>query len=90
MNATELATKQDIEELKTLVRKLVESTTNEAQPDNRLLDNKQVRAYLGNISEGTLKMLRDTGELTASKIGGKYFYEMKDITAMVRRNKGRS
>lgn len=89
MNTNEIATKQDIEEVKDLMRKLIQSTTEDKEP-NRIMDGNQTRAYLGGISEGKLKMLRDTGELTPSKIGGTYYYELKDIMSMIKRNKGRS
>ncbi len=89
MNTNEIATKQDIEELKELMRRLITSSIGSKEP-NRIMDSNQTRAYLGGISEGKLKMLRDKRELNPTKIGGMYYYELKDITAMIERNKGRN
>lgn len=88
MNANEIATKADIEEIKDLMRKMMKSTEEFNEP-NRIMDGNQVKEFLG-ISEGTLKMLCDTKELIRSKVYGKYYYEMKDIMDMIRRNKVRN
>ena len=88
MNTTEIATKQDIEEVKELILNLSKSSAGEINP-SRIMTGAEVKKYLG-ISEGTLKALRDAGELPASKILGQYLYEYKDVMLMIKRNKGRN
>jgi|HubBroStandDraft_2_1064218.scaffolds.fasta_scaffold53169_2 hypothetical protein len=46
------------------------------------LRGKEVKRLLG-ISEGSLQHLRVTGQLTASRIGGIYYYRYADIEKMM-------
>lgn len=40
-----------------------------------------------NISQSTLKHLRDNGTLAFSKIGGIYYYRFEDITSLLEKDK---
>lgn len=50
------------------------------------LSAREAKAYL-DCSDDFLQKLRDEAQLSFSKIGGKYFYELKSIERLLIKNK---
>ena len=85
MNIDEIATKKDIAILLEKVDRLEREIKN-IEASKPFYTGKEVKELLG-ISEGTLQSLRIKRELTASKIGGKYYYMREDINNMFVKNR---
>lgn len=78
------ATVADLQQLKLeLFREIKKlSSVQPALPQRPWLKSHEVRRLL-KISHGTLQHLRDSGKLKFSKVGGIFFYEVRDIEEMI-------
>jgi hypothetical protein len=78
MDINNIATKGDIEVLKTELSEIKSLLKN--QPAQRsVLRSADVRKLL-NISDGTLQRLRISGELPGRKVNGTWFYNSKNVS----------
>lgn len=85
--AVEIITKEDLQHFKKeLVAEIKEVLKEQPNSTKKYLQSPEVRKLLG-ISAGTLQHLRVTGQLPFTKVGGKIFYEIKDIDGMMEENK---
>lgn len=83
----QILTKDDLQQFKTEL--FVELKTLIAESPNqpkKWLKSYEVRELLG-ISPGTLQNMRQTGTLTASKIGGLMFFNYDDIVKLMEKQK---
>lgn len=87
MAAIDLMTKEDLKvfkaEMLEEIRQLLKPTM---EQQKKWLKSYEVRKILG-ISPGTLQNLRVNGTLNYTKIGGILFYEAKDISELLEKNK---
>jgi hypothetical protein len=85
--ATEIITKEDLNEFRTLlledIKQLLGGTSVQENP--KWLKSYQVKNLL-RISPGTLQNLRVNGTLRYTKIGGILYYKQEDITAILEGN----
>ncbi|WAC12432.1 helix-turn-helix domain-containing protein [Dyadobacter pollutisoli] len=82
----EMITKQDLQHLKTEIIAELQSILSQQKPSEATwLRSAQVRKMLS-ISAGTLQNLRIQGHLRFTKIGGCFFYNQRDIAAMLNQN----
>ncbi|MBL7724830.1 MAG: helix-turn-helix domain-containing protein [Chitinophagaceae bacterium] len=79
------ATVADLQQLKLeLLREIKKLSANQPTlPQRPWLKSHEVRKLL-KISHGTLQHLRDSGQLKFSKVGGIFFYEVRDIEEMLK------
>lgn len=84
MNIEDIATKADINELKTILLRVLEKQQENKQA-KEWLRSKEVRTLL-NISNGTLQNLRVKGLLHASKVQGVHYYRLSEIEALLQSN----
>lgn len=81
MNAHEIATKADIENLLEEIKNL-HKLFSIADNQRKFLRSADVRKLL-NISDGTLQRLRVTNSLPAQKVNGTWFYKYEDVVKML-------
>jgi hypothetical protein len=81
MNANEIATKADIENLLFEIKNL-QKLLSASNPERKILRSLDVRKLL-HISDGTLQRLRITGSLPAQKVNGTWFYKYEDVIKML-------
>jgi len=74
-----IVTKEDLQQLKTLLEK-------ENRSQKEWLRSSEVRTLL-NISAGTLQTLRINGSLSYTKVGGTLYYSYKDIQKLLSSDK---
>lgn len=86
MAKIEIVTKDDLEALKVELIKEFKVLFGAKSSDTKWLRSNEVANLLG-ISTGTLKNLRDTGQIPFSKLGGTLFYSMDDINQIILANK---
>lgn len=83
----QILTKDDLQQFKTELfnelKKLISESPNQPK---KWLKSYEVRDLLG-ISPGTLQNMRQTGTLTASKIGGLMFFNYDDIVKLMESQK---
>ncbi len=80
MNFEDLATKQDLQELKTiLLQALDKQRSNEKKEWLRTKDVKKIL----HLSDGSLANLRVKKLLNPSKIEGVYYYKLSEIEALL-------
>lgn len=74
----------DLQQLRTdLLREIRKIVVNQPAPLHKpWLKSHEVRRLL-KISSGTLQHLRDSGQLKYSKVGGIFFYDLKDVEVMI-------
>jgi hypothetical protein len=82
----EIITKDDLQHFKKELVAEIKQVLVSKHESTQYLQSKQVRAMLG-ISPGTLQQLRISRQLPFTKIGGKVFYELRDIQQMIEQNK---
>lgn len=82
----EMITREDLQNLKNEIIAELKSILSQDKPsDSTWLRSAQVRKMLS-ISPGTLQNLRIQGHLRFTKIGGCFFYNQRDIAAMLNPN----
>jgi hypothetical protein len=81
----EIATKQDLEEIKSLLMSLIPQSKS-TQEGKKWIRGSEVQEYLG-ISNTKLHELRQSGKLTFSKYGNIYYYDINSVLAEIERNK---
>lgn len=73
----DIVTKEDLEnfkkELLTEIGKLVNP-----EPNKKWITSKELREILS-ISASSLQNLRNSGEIRATKVGGKFYYRLSEI-----------
>jgi hypothetical protein len=80
----EILTRQDLEIFrKELLSDITEIIKGKTTEEKEYLRSKEVRKILGGISSGTLANLRVKGLLKPTKIEGVYYYNVKDVKAML-------
>jgi hypothetical protein len=85
--ATEVITREDLNEFRTLLLSdLNEMLNAKQQLQKQWLKSNEVRKLL-NISPGTLQNLRVNGTLTYTKIGGIIYYSNTDLDKLLNSNK---
>lgn len=84
MNIEDLATKHDLEMLKSVLLQAMKEaiSTTGAGLEKEYLRTKEVRQILG-VSNGTLSNLRVKGLLKPSKIDGIYYYRLSEIKTLL-------
>lgn len=82
MNAYEIATKADIENLLCEIKTLQELLSSTSPNQRKFLRSADVRKLL-NISDGTLQRLRISNSLPAQKVNGTWFYKYEDVVKMI-------
>jgi len=86
MAKIEIVTKDDLEALKVELIKEFKVLFGAKSSDIKWLRSSEVLELL-NISSGTLKSLRESGEITFSKLGGSLYYNYNDLVAVLEANK---
>jgi hypothetical protein len=81
----EIATKQDLEEIKSLLMSLIPQSKS-SDEGRKWIRGSEVQEYLG-ISNTKLHELRQSGKLTFSKYGNIYYYDINSVLAEIERNK---
>jgi hypothetical protein len=81
MNTNEIATKGDIEILKSELSEIKSLLKNQPS-QKKILRSADVRKLL-NISDGTLQRLRINNTLSYNKINGTHFYKYEDVIKML-------
>lgn len=85
--AFDLATKQDLQDLKQqLLSELKQLLTPAQQKQKKWLKSWEVIEMLG-ISRGTLQNMRINGTLKATPVGGLMFYDYDDIVNLMKGDK---
>lgn len=83
MHIQELATKQDLEALKTdLLKEFAAILSSGEAKTKEWVRSKEVRQLLG-ISTGTLQNLRIKRLLNPNKVEGVYYYRLSEIQALL-------
>lgn len=82
----EVLTKQDLFEFQENLLNAISTMLQEKGTQRKWLKSTDVREML-DISPGTLQNLRVNGTLPFTKIGGTIYYELKDVEAILNRNK---
>lgn len=84
MNIEDLATKQDLETLKSILLNAMSEYMGKqgVSLEKEYLRTKEVRQILG-VSNGTLANLRVKGLLTPNKVDGIYYYKLSEIKALL-------
>ena len=82
----ELVTKKDLQEFKKdLITEISEILSiSKKETEVKWLKSTAIRKIL-NVSHGTLQNLRITGVLHPRKIGGSYYYSLKEVTDLFAR-----
>jgi hypothetical protein len=84
MSAIEIVTKQDLQEFKTgLVEEMERVLQASKEPERRWLKTYDVRKMLGNLSNGTMQTLRNSGVLPYTLLNGLALYEYKDVVKLM-------
>jgi chromosome condensin MukBEF complex kleisin-like MukF subunit len=86
MTNIDILTKDDLHNFKDEILEEIKESFNNNILNKKWLKTSQVKELL-NISSGTLKNLRETGELPYSKLGGTLFYDNDDIMEILDQNK---
>jgi len=86
MAKIDILTKDDLHNFKDEILEEIKESFNNNILNKKWLKTSQVKELL-NISSGTLKNLRETGELPYSKLGGTLFYDHDDIMEILDQNK---
>jgi len=86
MAKIEIVTKDDLEALKVELLKEFKVLVGVESLDIKWLRSSEVLELL-NISSGTLKSLRESGEIPFSKLGGSLYYNYNDLVAVLEANK---
>jgi hypothetical protein len=81
----EIATKQDLEEIKSLLMSLIPHSKS-SDEGRKWIRGSEVQEYLG-ISNTKLHELRQSGKLTFSKYGNIYYYDINSVLAEIERHK---
>lgn len=83
----EMITREDLERFRESLLSELESILQSGQTKEvkKWLKSDEVKQLL-DISTGTLQHLRSSGQLKASKIGGRYYYKDADIQKMLNGN----
>jgi hypothetical protein len=85
--SVEILTKADLHQFKTeLFSELKTLIAESPNQPKKWLKSYEVRELLG-ISPGTLQNMRQTGTLTASKIGGLMFFNYDEIVKLMEQQK---
>ena len=82
----DILTKHDLINFKTELLQEITKHSSDNILNKKWLRSSQVKELL-NISSGTLKNLREKGELPYSKLGGTLFYDHDDIMEILNQNK---
>ena len=86
MAKIEILTKEDLNEFKEEVLGRLDDALNKTNVSREWLRSTEVQEWL-NISSGTLKALREGGEIPFSKLGGSLYYNYNDLVAVLEANK---
>ncbi len=85
--AVEIVTKEDLQSFKSeLLAEFAKLLRVKTEPQKKWLQSPEVQKLLS-ISQGTLQHLRVTRKIPFTKIGGKIFYDIEDITSMIETHK---
>jgi hypothetical protein len=85
--ATEIITKQDLQEFKIQLLQEINKLLSEREvPTSKWIRSSQVRELL-NISPNTLLTLRVKGVISFTELGGILFYKREDIEEILKKNK---
>ena len=88
MSAIDIVTKQDLQEFKSgLVAEMERVLQASKEPERRWLKTYDVRKMLGNLSNGTMQTLRNSGMLPYTPLNGLALYEYKDVVALMEKLK---
>ena len=82
----DILTKHDLINFKNELLQEIKKHSSDNIQNKKWLRSSQVKELL-NISSGTLKNLREKGELPYSKLGGTLFYDHDDIMEILNQNK---
>ncbi len=86
MKIEEIATKADLDNLKSDILEMLRQDFNSRQkPAEIWLRNKQVLEMLG-ISQGALQNLRIKGDMPFTKVGAVLYYKLQDIHNLLNKN----
>ena len=77
------AFKQLMEKLETLTEYVYSRERPTENNDDEWVDSQEMCRFL-KISERTLQRLRTTGKITYSCIGGKYYYQIREIKKLLK------
>jgi len=81
----DLATKNDLEEMKVTLLKAILSNSGAKPEAKKWVKSSEVREILG-CSPGTLQTLRVNGTLAYAKIGGTIYYSIDSVNAVFNNN----
>ena len=89
MDKNHIATKQDIEDIKLLCYKLIESVqkikNDDVRVQSKFVRTKQAKELL-QVSTNKLKTMRERGEIKWSYIGSIYYYDWESISNLLNEN----
>jgi hypothetical protein len=84
MGINEIATKQDIEDLKQLLRNIPSGKpTPPLDPEKTGMTSTEVRKALGGVSHTYLENLRKDGVLLAKKVGSIWIYNYRQVMDLI-------
>lgn len=84
MGAIDIVTKTDLQEFKEgLLAEMQQVLQTVKEPERRWLKTYDVRKMLGNLSNGTMQTLRNSGMLPYTLLNGLALYEYKDVVKLM-------
>lgn len=84
MSAIDIVTKTDLQEFKEgLLAEMQQVLQTVKEPERRWLKTYDVRKMLGNLSNGTMQTLRNSGMLPYTLLNGLALYEYKDVVKLM-------
>jgi hypothetical protein len=88
MKNSEIVTKQDlIDSLVKIVDEIQQIIDEKVTPKKKWLRSKDVREFLGGISNSKLQTLRINGTINYTKLGSSYYYDQEEISKILEENK---
>jgi hypothetical protein len=87
MDVNEIATKGDLEKLKTeILSAIAKLSAGAVGPQTKWVKSKDVMKFLG-ISSSSLQTLRINGTIPYTKLSGLHYYDMDDLQKIMAKNK---
>lgn len=79
----DIATKQDVEEIKQLINSLAPGKPSPLDPEKTGMTSNEVKQALGGVSHTFLENLRKDGVLLAKKVGSIWIYNRKQVMDLI-------
>ena len=86
VNKNQLVTLADLEEFKTQLTTVFKELVKTSQGPKKWLKSSEVRKLTG-ISPGKLQVIRESGLLAFTRIGGNIYYDPEDVHRLFEENK---